>query len=84
MKDIDPDLQDKLINYYEYLWWEERLLKDSQLSKIMAKLPTFLRGRLVNQIFFSYFSSIDFLVLMNPTLCDKVVQIAIERMALDQ
>lgn len=42
----------------------------------MKKLPTALRGKLINQIFFNYFSSIDFLVLLNPNLCDKVANLA--------
>lgn len=55
-KKVDRNLVQKVLVFYEYLWFEERLLRDGDLSKVLGKLPVQLRSELMHLTFSSYLS----------------------------
>lgn len=70
-KGIEGELSDEIMRFYEYLWVEERLVKDSEqseLSMIVAKLSGSLRSKLFEQLFVRYFASIEWMLTLEHTV----------------
>ena len=70
-KGIEGELSDEIMRFYEYLWVEERLVKDSEqseLSMIVTKLSGSLRSKLFEQLFVRYFTSIEWMLTLEHTV----------------
>lgn len=59
-KRVERVLVSKVLQYYDYLWFEERLIKDDELNKVLNRLPLYLRNELMQSVSARYLRSMRF------------------------